>query len=938
MYSVKKKSAKDRIEQDTCEAIEDYLRESEKKDNLKNEHLLLSLYKKKQYKMTSIKNISIAPILEDNNFTIIINKYIKSDVYKNSTDIFNEKEISKNDYRIINQKNKIIMNKKEKELRSPNTEKVEILEDGSICIKNTTGMISPALGEKYVEIKNSINEDINNEIDQDILGNSKLLVSNNIKSLEDYDNDNNEYSEHISINNKALTERNNNIFDDNNIFNSNSNSNIYETLPNILKENNINFHHGIYFSTSKKNKIKSKNNNMDINVSNTKGINSCKRKISTNVRKKKLIKSFNKSFNKNNNNNNNNINNSIENSDKLLLENNNNFIKEIGLNNNNCNELNYKRVLFVDNLKEDEDVINQWKYLSNKYIKNYNKKLLSTNIQIITQNLKIQKILEQKNKYKNCMTNNNNNLNNYPDENNKEENNNNIENIDIHDNVAQTIEVMEYNNKTDSDSEFIFKPTNISYILRPPIITHNYSYENIFEEIDILSEENIKTLKNDSNNKAKKYQGDIESINEEINESYEEQESNDVKDDKRISNSYKKCNNRDELNILNKKIIINPPLIDKVKINFNISKINNTFNNIEKIYKDKFETKETEVKDLKDLDSLSYSPISATSSNIIFSKKKELNKIGHNKLKDRNNLSKDSRNLIDNEELSISKEKEKEMSDEEIIIGEKGKIIINNEIIKKFLFYKIEENYIDRDNKKTIKLLFCFNKKSPRYLININSYKKIIKMLFYKKRKPITKKSYESLISTIINNFLIFEKEYSLRNNNNNNYTQQEKEKINNNVVEMNKIIKELEENVKELKNIYIYALIKKHLIKDKFEKKNFIKNLNLSSKRNKIKRIYKDIINILNNKINDSEINKTYYNKMIDILKKYETINDDEIKEEKYKKNSPNEIIKNININNNKNIINNNKKKIFVFLLPMMFIINYFANNFKVYGYNNIV
>ena len=126
MYSVKKKSAKDRIEQDTCEAIEDYLRESEKKDNLKNEHLLLSLYKKKQYKMTSIKNISISPIIEDNNFTVIINKYLKSDVYKNSTDTFNEKETSKNDYRIINQKNKIIMKKKGKELRTPNTEKVEI--------------------------------------------------------------------------------------------------------------------------------------------------------------------------------------------------------------------------------------------------------------------------------------------------------------------------------------------------------------------------------------------------------------------------------------------------------------------------------------------------------------------------------------------------------------------------------------------------------------------------------------------------------------------------------------------------------------------------------------------------------------------------------------------------------------------------------------------
>ena len=31
-------------------------------------------------------------------------------------------------------------------------------------------------------------------------------------------------------------------------------------------------------------------------------------------------------------------------------------------------------------------------------------------------------------------------------------------------------------------------------------------------------------------------------------------------------------------------------------------------------------------------------------------------------------------------------------------------------------------------------------------------------------------------------------------------------------------------------------------------------------------------------------------------------------------------------------------KQKIFVLLLPMMFIINYFANNFKVYGYNDLI
>ena len=33
MHSVKKKQPKDRITQDACSAIEDYLRESEQKDN-----------------------------------------------------------------------------------------------------------------------------------------------------------------------------------------------------------------------------------------------------------------------------------------------------------------------------------------------------------------------------------------------------------------------------------------------------------------------------------------------------------------------------------------------------------------------------------------------------------------------------------------------------------------------------------------------------------------------------------------------------------------------------------------------------------------------------------------------------------------------------------------------------------------------------------------
>jgi hypothetical protein len=136
--------------------------------------------------------------------------------------------------------------------------------------------------------------------------------------------------------------------------------------------------------------------------------------------------------------------------------------------------------------------------------------------------------------------------------------------------------------------------------------------------------------------------------------------------------------------------------------------------------------------------------------------------------------------------------------------------------------------------------------------------------------------------------------------------------------------------------------LVKKKLIKDKLEKKKFIKNLNIPEKRNKIKNIYKEIINILNVKINDGEINSQYYQKMIKILKNYDKISDKDLKEEikegiKYK-NSNNEIINNNNNNNNNKIINNNKKKIFIILLPMMFIINYFANNFKISGYNDLI
>ena len=80
----------------------------------------------------------------------------------------------------------------------------------------------------------------------------------------------------------------------------------------------------------------------------------------------------------------------------------------------------------------------------------------------------------------------------------------------------------------------------------------------------------------------------------------------------------------------------------------------------------------------------------------------------------------------------------------------------------------------------------------------------------------------------------------------------------------------------------------------------------------------------------------------MIEVIKKYGKITNEDIIEGKLKYNNINNIdefdkINEIQKNNIDNKINNNKQKIFVLLLPMVFILNYFTNNFKVYEYNDL-
>ena len=235
-------------------------------------------------------------------------------------------------------------------------------------------------------------------------------------------------------------------------------------------------------------------------------------------------------------------------------------------------------MIFGDNyIEDDDDINNQWKYLSNKYIKKYNKELLSNNIQIIVQNLKIQNILNIKNKSKKTAQNNSNIIkceDNYLNNNEqnwsiKEEKIKNKENTD--NSIKSSFDDISNNNNSVCSN----KPTNISQILNPPIL--NYNYKNFFNEIDIISSENIK---NESDNKVKKYQGDIESINEEMNESYEEPESKEDKIENKILHSSNKKRNE-------KIIKIKDPKIDKFKINLDLNKINEDMSLINKMYKEK---------------------------------------------------------------------------------------------------------------------------------------------------------------------------------------------------------------------------------------------------------------------------------------------------------------------------------------------------------------
>ena len=925
--------------------------------------------KKKKTKRIITNDIPLMPLLNEDNFFNIIQTFTK---YENSLTNKNE-NLTPNNLKNSN-------SNKENDLSnsSKSTPKVEILEDGSVCIKNTTGMISPSY--------NFDNKNINHENENEYLANSKLLVSNNIKVLEDDINESGYQTVNENYNRKYnIFKIDDNQFDYNNSYNKENN-----TLDEINNyNNNFNFSlikvpNGVYCSSIKKKKIDKIKNN----------------KISkTTVRKKVIL-------------------NPKQNKEETVINN--------------------KKNLFCEKLQEQEnkDILNDWKYLANKLRNSYNNKnnifrnKLNKKI-LILKNLKpynfsninnnnnknaigniftfnnnynnyiryIENNIEPENesssKILNSFNNENNNFNSHSLPNNFLSGNHSINNsnqniisICNQNNTQQSIvEFNENENENSTDSEYIYQATNVESVLNIPIFNSEQDYEKTFNEIILLSEENLNNEeKDEKNDKKKKYNTDIEAIQENINESSEDQESVN-NDNKNKINSIKDViingdiiinDNNTNDDIINDNNINNDSINENI-INDNI-KINNIYDNIvndnsnDNIFDNNILPKNIKKISMPVIDNLKVNIWNKFSNNLnIINKKIDNNHINNVKIqstifKEKSKLKKDLKIIQENSidySYSIRKSESTIKCDEsddvsvsitktitEISDDENTDDVSNEKNILQKENPFISYNIINKENNK-VKIRFFENIENNNSnkisQIKIQSYLKILKLLFAtKKRKPISKAVYENLISIFINNLYCY-KNQNISNKNiniNENNNLALKEKLRNNCIEMDKNIIIFDGKLSDLKNTYLYTLIKKHYIKDQIQKKNFIKQMNIPGKRNEIKKIFKNICYLLNNKINDSDVKKNYIDKIINLLKLYDKLNgkdlsemkqiiksemDNEIKENK--NGEKNEGKKEKNITESKKLFEKNKiesKNLFAFMIPVMFIANYFMSNIK--------
>ena len=226
----------------------------------------------------------------------------------------------------------------------------------------------------------------------------------------------------------------------------------------------------------------------------------------------------------------------------------------------------------------------------------------------------------------------------------------------------------------------------------------------------------------------------------------------------------------------------------------------------------------------------------------------------------------------------------------------------------------VYNNTITKSHRKFIKNINQNDSSGVSALLKNNNYENITMTKIKRKEKERDK--------TPIN------RNIKLNHHDNNNYIYNN---INNDTYRnINKII--------ILKKCYIETLIKRHFEKYPSKKKQIIYEANLPKKRNDLKKVYHEMMKVINEKLKEKDNQKYYHILILDILKKHENIEQKEINDELklYKNNLKNKEKENKNKvikkskKNEKNNWSVNIGNLLIFLIPMAFAAYYLNTNIK--------
>ena len=229
-----------------------------------------------------------------------------------------------------------------------------------------------------------------------------------------------------------------------------------------------------------------------------------------------------------------------------------------------------------------------------------------------------------------------------------------------------------------------------------------------------------------------------------------------------------------------------------------------------------------------------------------------------------------------------------------------------------------KNNNIHFENKDNIKNPFS---------LKILTQSQINKISTKPKQKPINKIDYELLIKKLINLTDYHKKKIIVDESN-----------INNDIISQEKKgsleikFKNFKSKIKELKDNYLYYLNnQKSKINDINNIKDLDNDVNIRQKREEMKNKYKELIKYINNIYKkDKDKKRKSYQTVIDCLKDYEKLDDDDY----LNQNNIDKLLKNVKDNDNGEKVNDKEyKKIFAFgaiLLPLLYLINFYYSNFK--------